>query len=485
MKRFQYCSLALLVAFGISGCASFSSLDERAKLRLIDSYKTEHSYHANQVAQWPSYEWWRGYGDEQLNTIMAHGLKNSPDIAIAIARVEQANAYTKMAKSASSPQLSANAAVSSEKMSYNYITPEAATPQDWNDYGRATLNLSWEIDFWGKNKAILASATSELEALKTQKEQAKIIVSSSIALTYAKLAALYTVRDTAFQSAKVRKQTLELFKQRFDRGLENEVGVASAKVKLENANGELLALDEQISITKNQIAKLVGEGPDFALTIERPNTATLNQHYAMPKDLALNLLGRRPDIVAAKYIVEARSSTIKQKQAAFYPNVNLSAFIGFQSMGLDNLTKDGSDIGGVGPAIYLPIFSGGRLTGDLNKAEASYDEAVANYNKTLTHALEEVASVGVSQKMLSAKINSAQRAVDAANTAYKIAKTRYERGISNYIEALTASDNLLASQKYLAELKSKSLILDIDMQRSLGGGYKETKNSERKANDGK
>ncbi len=462
-------------------------MNERAQLKPIDSYQATHSFGANHIAQWPNSEWWKSYDDEQLNNLIAHGLKNSPDIAIAIARVEQANAYTKIAESAMLPQLGAGAAVSSEKMSYNYITPKVATPQDWNDYGRATMNLNWEIDFWGKNKAMLAASTSELEAIKTQKEQAKLILSSSIASAYARLAALYTVRDTAIQSVKLREQTLGLFEKRFSRGLENKVGVATAKAKLENANGELLAIDEQIAISKNQIAKLLGEGPDVGLKIQRSSAAIANKHYSMPKELALNLLGRRPDIVAARYMAEAKSSTIKQKQAAFYPNVNLSAFIGFQALGLDNLVETGSDIGGVGPAIYLPIFTGGRLEGDLKNAEASYDEAVANYNKTIIHALEEVASIGISQRMLNAQIDSAKRGVEAANTAYKIAKTRYERGLSNYIETLLANDNLLASQKHLVGLQAKSLILDIEMQRSLGGGYEQNKqtHSERKAKDGK
>lgn len=477
LKRLQYCSLALSVMFGIGGCATFSPMEERAKLIPIDSYQVARSFETKGVAQWPSSKWWISYGDEQLNRLVEQGLKNSPDIAIAMARVEQASAYTKIAKSSLSPQVGANAAVSGEKMSYNYITPKVATPQDWNDYGRATISLNWEIDFWGKNRAMLAAATSELEALSAQNDQTKLIVSGAITSVYAKLAALYALRDNALKSVNVRKQTLALFEQRFGRGIENEAGVALAKAKLENAKGEVLALDEQIAITKNQIAKLLGVGPDFALTIERPSAAMASKEYSLPKDLALNLLGRRPDIAAAKYITEAKSQTIKQKQAAFYPNVNLSAFIGFQALGLDNLIKSGSDIGGVGPAIYLPIFTGGRLKGDLKSAEASYDEAAANYNKTLTHALEEVASIGVSQKMLGSQISSAAKGVEAANTAYKIAKSRYEKGISNYLEALTANDNLLASQKYLVNLQTKSLILDIEMQRALGGGYQNTKNN--------
>lgn len=468
-KKTKHQIFVAVTILSMSGCA-FSSMDDRAKLTNIQNLESNKSFDARNGV-WPANNWWKSYNDKQLDELITVGLKNSPDLAIALARVAQSNAYVKVAASPLYPQLDANAAATSQKQSANYLMPAPYTPQGWQDYGQGTINLNWEIDFWGKNRAALSAATSENEASKTMLEQTKLIITSSIALSYAKLAELYAERDTLDATIKIREKALKLFEERYKNGIENKSSVSESEARLASAEGELLSIDEQIAIVKNQIAALIGAGPDEGLKIKRPSASIINK-YTLPDDISLNLIGRRADIVAAKLEAEAKASRIKVREAAFYPNVNLSAFIGLQSLGLNKLTDTGSDFGSVGPAIYLPIFTGGRLTGELKNAEAAYDEAVANYNKTLTHALEEVANVGVSQKILNGQIKTAQNGANAANNAYKIAKTRYERGLSNYIEVLYASDNLQSSERNLARLKAKSLILDIEMKKALGGGYK-------------
>lgn len=468
-QYWKYYSVVSIIIVAFNGCANFSSNDEALKPKPIDVYQTSKSFEATQ-SHWPSELWWKSYHDEQLNTLIASGLENSPNIAIVSARIKQASAYTQSANSQLLPQVGANASVSSDKLSYNYVTPSFMAPQKWNDYGQAALSISWEIDFWGKNRAALATATSEFEAIQAEKKQAELILASAIATSYAQLVQLYAIRDMIDESLKIKQKILERIEEKYTIGLENKSSVSDAKARHTNTYGELEAIDEQIALTKNQIAALLGEGPDKGLDIKRPRINVENK-YELPHELALNLLGRRPDIVSAKLQVEAKNSKIKQKKAAFYPNINLSAMIGLQSLGLDNLTKSGSDIGSVGPALYLPIFTGGRLEADLKSAEASYDEAVANYNSTVVHALQNVADIGVSQKSLSLQIKKAQEGVDATQTSYDITHNRYKQGISNYIEVLYANDNLYTAQKYLVSLKTKSLILDIAMKRALGGGY--------------
>lgn len=475
---FQYWKYYIVVStivVGFNGCTNFSSINEALKPRQIDTYNTSKAFEAMK-AHWPSEFWWRSYQDEQLNNLIEIGLENSPNIAIVSARIKQAGAYMQGTKSQLLPHIGANASASSDKLSYNHVTPSYMVPQQWNDYGQASLSMSWEIDFWGKNRAALAAATSEFEAIQAEKKQAELIIASAIATSYAQLTQLYTLRDTINASLKIKQNILEHVGKKYTVGLENKSSVSDAKAKYTNTLGELQAIDEQIALTKNQIAALLGEGPDKGLEIHRPHINIENK-YELPHELALDLLGRRPDIVSAKLQVEAKDSKIKQKKAAFYPNINLSAMIGLQSLGLDNLTKSGSDIGSVGPAIYLPIFTGGRLEADLKSSEASYDEAVANYNNTVVHALQDVADTGVSQKSLSLQIKTAQEGLDAAQTSYDVTNNRYKQGVSNYIEVLYASDNVYTAQKYLVMLKTKSLILDIAMKRALGGGYIVEKNN--------
>jgi NodT family efflux transporter outer membrane factor (OMF) lipoprotein len=454
---------------GLGGCAQFPSLSEIGRFKPASDYQTSSSL-SGTVSAWPAERWWQAYGDQQLDALIDEALRDSPDMAAASARLHRAEAYGQIAGAALLPQVSGNASATDQKLSYNYLTPRAMTPEGWNDYGRVTLDFNWEIDFWGKNRAGLAAATSQLEASRAELAQARLSLAAAVAAHYADLAQLFAVRDTAVRSVEIRSKTATLFTERFNNGLETKGSLSEAKARLAGAEGELLMIDEQIGLQRNRLAALLGAGPDRGLAIERP-AVKLNSDFGLPAELAANLLGRRPDVVAARLVAEAQLKRIDQKKAEFYPNVNLSGFIGVQSLGLDMLGKGGSSVGSIGPAISLPIFTGGRLRGELRGTVATYDEAVANYNRTVTQALQEVASTGLSQKALTAQLAKATAAVEAAGEAHQVASNRYEGGLANYLEVLYAEDGLLNSQRNLANLQSRAFSLDVAMKRALGGGY--------------
>lgn len=460
-------TLTLVLAFG--GCAQLPSLDQTGKQKQASDYQTGSSL-SGPVSNWPVEHWWQVYGDPQLDALIDEALSDSPDMAAASARLRRAEAFGQIAGAVLLPQVSANVAVTDQKLSYNYLTPRTMTPNGWNDYGRATLDFNWEIDFWGKNRSRLAVVTSELEASRAELAHVRLGLAAAIATNYAELAQLFAVRDTAERSVEVRSKTAKLFSERFDNGLETKGGLSEAKARLAGVEGELLMLDEKIGLLRNRLAALLGAGPDRGHVIQRP-IVKLDSDFGLPVDVAANLLGRRPDVVAARLMTDAQLKRIDQKKAEFYPNVNLSAFIGVQALGLNILTKGGSSVGSIGPAISLPIFTGGRLRGELRGTVANYDEAVANYNRTVIQALQEVASTGLSQKALSAQLAKASAAVEAAGEAHRVARNRYEGGLANYLEVLYAEDGLLNSQRDLANLQSRAFSLDVAMKRALGGGY--------------
>jgi NodT family efflux transporter outer membrane factor (OMF) lipoprotein len=453
----------------LQACAQLPDLAEAPQPKPVSAFQSSQSLQAA-TTEWPADSWWTRYGDPQLNTLIDEALEGSPDLAAATARLQRAQAMTQVSGSALKPQVSANASFSQDKLSYNYLTPESATPQDWNDYGRVSLDFRWELDFWGKNRAGLAAVTSELEAGRAEWAQARLLLASGVAASYAELSRLHANRDTAAQSVAIRQQTADLFARRFANGLETRGSLREADARRAVAEGALLAIDEQIALQRNRLAALLGAGPDRGLSITAP-TLKLNRDFGLPPELAVNLLGRRPDVVAARLQVEAQASRIAQKKAEFYPNVNLSAFVGTQSLGLGNLSKSGSSIGSVGPAISLPLFTAGRLQGELRGTQARYAETVANYNATVTRALQEVADNAVSQKALGQRLQKAQEAVDAATESHRVASNRYEGGLANYLEVLTAEDGLLNSLNAQTNLRSLSFTLDINLQRALGGGY--------------
>ena len=453
----------------LSGCAQLPSLDKRTAIKPIDQYQFQQTL-AGKSTTWPQDAWWRTYGDAQLDSLINEGLQGSPNMAIAEARLRRALAVTQVTDSASRPQLEAHAKPTMEKQSYNYLFPRSAVPQSWNDYGLATLNFSWEIDFWGKNKAALAAATSMQEASAADVAQARLALATSIASAYGDLARLYALHDTAKAAVGVRVKTLELLKKRHTHGMETLGAVKQAEARSAAAEEELLALDEQLALQRNRLAALTGTGPDRGLRIVRPSI-NLAKGFAVPQQMQLELLGRRPDIVAARLRVEASEQTVNKQKAEFYPNVNLSAMIGLQSLGLNKLAQSGSDLGSIGPAISLPILNGGRLRGQLHGAQAEHDEAIANYNRTVTQALQEVADAAVSQKSLSQQLVKLEQAATAATDAHRIVKHRYQGGLSNYLDVLSAEEALLGSLRALRDTQSRSFTLDVALTKALGGGY--------------
>lgn len=462
-------ALAIACAAILSGCVSVPSADTRPSIATAADYASEQTF-AAAVGEWPTDAWWESYRDPQLNALIAEALAGSPTIAIAQARLQQANAVAAISAGALAPQVSANASATEQKQSYNYLSPRAVTPEGWNDIGYAALNLSWQIDFWGRNRAALAAATSDANAMRADAAQAKLTLAAAVASAYAELARTHAARDTAAAALEVRTKTADLFRRRHETGLETLGSVRQLDARRESAAADLLALDEQLGLQRNKLAALVGAGPDRGLSITRP-TLKLTHAFTLPDSLGTELLGRRPDIRAARMRAEAASKRIDQSRAAFYPNVNLAAVIGVQSLGLDMLSRDGSSTGNVGPALSLPIFNGGQLRNQYRRSEAEYAQAVAEYDKAIIQALQEVADAATSQKALGPQIDRVDEAVIASREAWGIQRNRYEGGLATYLDVLTAEDSLLTSLRAQSDLQSRSLSLDIALTRALGGGY--------------
>jgi NodT family efflux transporter outer membrane factor (OMF) lipoprotein len=453
----------------VAGCAQIPALDESVEVKPVEQLAGSASF-AAPAAAWPADGWWHTYGDPQLDGLIDEALRDSPNLAIAQARLHQAEAMTQFAGATRLPEVTGSAAFNEAKQSYNYLMPRQAVPQNWKDYGLATLNLQWELDFWGKNRSALAAATSEQQAAQAEVAQTRLILSTSVASAYAELVHLFTVRDTAEAALALRTKSVELFRQRHEFGLETLASVRQVEARQAAAEAQLLAIDEFIGLQRNGIAALLGAGPDRGLAIGRPSVRFAGGN-GLPSNLALELVGRRPDIVAARLRTEAAAKRIDQQKAGFYPSVNLLAYVGVQSLGIDKLTKSGSDIGSVGPAISLPIFNTERLQGQLRGAHAEYDAAVSAYNATLSNALREVADAATSRKSLDGEIAASRAAYTAAAEAHGMVSKRYKGELATYLDVLSAEDQLISAQRALADIETRAMVLDVALVRALGGGF--------------
>lgn len=457
-------------AAALAGCATVPRLPDAPKAAAGESFATARSFQAPETA-WPADRWWAAYGDPQLDALMNEALTGSPSLAEAAARLRAADARARQARAATQPSLDANAQGAAAKQSYNNGIPADFVPRGYNDTGRATLDLSYDLDLWGRNRAALKAATSEAAAARMDAAEARLALTTAIAAAYADFGRLNAERDAADSALKNRDASADLVARRVTGGAANPGEAEQARAAAAQARQDLAALDEQLAVVRNQLAALAGAGPDRGLSLARPN-ARPEAGFGLPANLAADLLGRRPDLQAARLRAEAAARRIDVAKAGFYPNVNLAAFIGVQSLGLGNLTKSGSDIGQAGAAISLPIFDGGRLDGAYRGARADYDAAVAAYDRTLVQALQEVADAAAGQRALQARLSAARDSLASGERAYRVARLRYEGGLTSYLTLLTAEDAVIAQRRAVAQLEARALTLDASLVRALGGGFR-------------
>jgi NodT family efflux transporter outer membrane factor (OMF) lipoprotein len=467
MPRTIFLSTAV---FGLlAGCASVPDLGPKPVPATAESLES-HATFARAEGAWPAEGWWQGLSDAQLDTLIAEGLMDSPDVAIAAARVRAAEAMAQQAGAALLPRVGAEGSAGGVQQSKNMGIPPEFVPDGIPDTGHIAATFSFDLDLWGRNSAALAAATSEAEAARVDAAQARLMLTTGIASAYADLAGYYHALDVANDAVRVRTASADLSGERARAGIENQASQRQAESRAASARADVVALEEAIATTRNRLAALIGAGPDRGLSIARPQMA--RPSLGLPGNAGIDLIGRRPDIVAARLRSEAAAKRIDVARADFYPNISLSALVGLQSLGLSNLFKSGSEYGNGGAAISLPIFEGGRLQGQYRGSRADYDVAVATYDRTLIGALRDVADIVAQRAATERQLVGRREALTAAAEASKLAGLRYRAGLSNQIVQLTAEDSMVALSRAVADLEARQLSLDIALIRALGGGYR-------------
>jgi NodT family efflux transporter outer membrane factor (OMF) lipoprotein len=467
--------LAVASAASLAACASLPPATPARVAKAPAAYETARSFEAP-AAAWPADQWWKAYDDPQLNALVDEALAGSPSLAIARARVIKARAQAAGAKAADLPSVSLNGYVAEHKESYNNGIPPAFVPQGYNDASKLTLDFNWDLDFWGRNRAAIAAASGEARAAQAEAAATRLMISAAVASSYADLGRQWALRDIAQRAVQLREETLKLTEQRRDNGAETDGAVRQAEAELHGARADLAAQEETLEVVRHQIAALLGAGPDRGLAISRPPLATVKA-FGLPSSIAADLVGRRPDVTAARWRAEASAKRVDSAKAAFYPNINLAAYAGYQALNLKNLFIGGSDIGQVGPAFSLPIFEGGRLRAGLRGSQADRDAAVAAFDDTVTKALQEVADAAAGERALSTRLSESRAAVTAGEDAYRIARLRYDGGLGTYQSVLLAEQTLLSQRRALATLESRALQLDVALVKALGGGFSATNSS--------
>jgi NodT family efflux transporter outer membrane factor (OMF) lipoprotein len=420
---------------------------------------------------WPQDNWWLAYGDPQLNQLIQHALTNSPSLASAQSRI--AHAQAALAANKASPGLQANvdANASYGRQSENYIMPKPpmGIGGTYVSQGQAMVDFGYDLDLWGKSAALIRSAESQANAAQYDREAARLALTTSIVRAYSQLAAQYELQDVLLDMQKQRETILDLTQKRLASGLDTQVEVKQSETSTAALRIELIQLETAIEVTRLQLAALAGDMPTAAKNIARPSLT--NASFTVPQTLPIDLLARRPELAAQRARISAAVDEAQAAKALFYPNINLTAFLGFQSIGLNKLLQAGSYINSVGPAIHLPIFDSGRLRANYAGKAADIDGAITQYNQSVVTAAQEVAEQLTRIQSLSREEEATHDALASAEEAYRLAMLRYKGNLSPYLTALTVETQLLAQKRAAVDIKAKRQDLQVALVRALGGGF--------------
>ena len=420
-------------------------------------------------AAWPADAWWRAYGDPQLDELVDEALLGSPSLEIAEARLRAAQGQALSARAARLPAGALDGSVVRQRFPENGLYPPPYAGSYWTQ-GQVMLDFSYDLDFWGHNRALAAAARSGVQAAEADRAAARLALSVAVVRAYIQLDLNYALLDVTDDNLKQQAAILDLTQQRVAAGLENTARVKQSEGNLALTRAGVASVQASIDLARNQLSDLVAAGPDRGQALQRPQLHA-PAGIALPSVLPAQLLGRRPDVAAARAQVEAAARGVRAAESNFYPNVNLTAFAGFQSLGLAQLFNASDRVVGGGPALSLPVFNRGALTGALYVSQAQLDQSVGQYNQTLLDAVREVADVVANWRALERETSEQQLALDDAQRSYDLTTDRYRAGLDNYLSVLSSQNQVLLAQGLRAELQARRLSFSVDLVRALGGGY--------------
>jgi len=466
VRRTPVVAAALLVV-ALAGCADMAGIGSQARLRDASSLGIA----ANTgTATAPSLDsqWWLAFGDAQLDTLIDQAVAGNPNLQVARARLVRAQASSDIAESALKPKVEGELNLNRQKFNSNYIYP-APLGGSTQNIGLLQLGASWELDFFGKNRTALDTAIGAANAAAADADAARVLLASNVARSYFQWARLNDQLTVAQRTLAQRDETLKLVRDRVSAGLDTRLELRQSEGGLPEARQQIEALNEQIALQQHALDALVGQ-PNASASLKPPVLAAVKP-MGLQANIPADLLGRRADIAAARWRVEAATSDVANAKTLFYPNVNLTAFVGFQSLGFGKLLKSGSEQWGVGPAISLPIFEGGKLRANLRGKSADLDVAIESYNATVIDAVRDAADQVSSAQSIARQQTEQRAAQTAAEGAYDIAVQRYRAGLGNYLNVLTAETAVLAQRRLAVDLAARALDTQVALARALGGGW--------------
>jgi multidrug efflux system outer membrane protein len=414
--------------------------------------------------------WWEVLRDPQLQTYIAEALTNSWDIKIAAARVLQAEAAAGVTRSRFFPTVGAGADWTTARVSENGPAGVPAGADPVREFGSVSGTLAaYEVDLWGRLRRANEAARARLLASEAAQQTVRQSLVAQVATTYLRLLELDRELEIAERTYRVRTHSLALTRARQEGDVASMQDVYQSQILVSTAEAAIADTRRRIEQTENELNLLLGRNPGAPARGE--NFLRQRVDIIVPPGLPSDLLERRPDIRSAEQQLRAANADIGQARAAFFPKLTLTGFYGVQSVALSDLFTGASQTWQFGPAVSMPLFTGGALRGNLKLAEAQFAEAVARYQQTVQNAFREVSDSLIAVQRAREFRERQEESTRAHQSAAELANIRYEGGVTSYLEVLYNEQELFSAELSLARARLSELLSVVQLYRALGGGW--------------
>jgi len=419
-----------------------------------------------QAPEWPSTDWWRGFGSTDLDAFIAEAQRANDDLRAAIARVQQADAERRIAGAPLFPAL----AVSAQARRARAPATSGGSYATGNDFS-PLLAASYQLDFFGRNRALYAAATASAHASRYDRTTIELTVMAGVATTYFQALELRDrlgIADSNLANATRVLHGLELEQQA---GVATALDVAQQQTVVATVNAAIPPLREQLRQSLDALAILTGSTPE-AVDVSSGGLDSLRQPTVQP-GVPSELLTRRPDVAAAEAQLIAANADIAAARAAIFPSINLTADGGYESSALATLLTPSSRIWSLGAGLAQPVFQGGALLGGYALAKAQYQELLANYHKAVISALANVEDALIAVQQTTEQVSRQLEATEHARRAYRFAQAQMRAGTINVLTLLNTETTLFTAEDALAQAKYARLQSLVSLYQALGGGWRQ------------
>ncbi|EIL92835.1 MULTISPECIES: efflux transporter outer membrane subunit [Rhodanobacter] len=419
---------------------------------------------------WPGTEWWRQYNDPQLDDLMGRAMLQSPDLALARSRVENAEQSAKLAAAQLGLSINGSAQASRTRMSDHGLIPSKFLGFSWYNQADLGVQLEYDFDWWGKKRATMEAALDQARAAQAQRSAAALAIQYAVADTYFGWQADQARLQLADRLLATQQQFARIADLRVKQGVDLPDEAQKARAQLAAVREMRAALDGSGKIRRAALASLLGVAPAELPELHASPLPVING--GVPADASLDLLARRPDIAASRWQVEAALKQTDAARAQFFPDFSIKALAGLSSIDMGKLLTAGSRTFAVTPALHLPIFNGGTLEANYGVSKAQLDAAVAQYDSTVLTAAREVATQSLSAEQVAARLREQQAQLDADKALLASAQARARQGVRDLRESLGAQATLLQQRDAATQLQAQALSTDLALIKALGGGYR-------------